>query len=445
MKKHLSCIALAIAFGISPHFAYAQTHSHLTDEELQKLMPDFQRQVDYWNQYEEPQRQSEAKAFAENWSRRDPTVAPFLGTWAGWEQTMDIYPSTTEGQVCIIYTDDTAQVVSFALGNVLNQRIYDGSGVTFRQGNYLASAWNNNNPTNEAGVEAYRLIAPAKVPTRAYWRDWDESDRVIEQFNAASCIAEASNEALEQRNSTATQSPTAQADNLSISTTDLLQKSMDAYRLKSEAIQTSPACAGFRTVRVGRLRFWTRDYQSPGIFARGLTSLPPSITREADSKTSIVQITEIADSTSEAANPFELMQSEGFGELKLDLTASQVLEILGIPETKGEIVRWGADGLYHQDWYYPQQGITLNMASETPGERQTVFNITLTSPSTLKTQRGIRIGDSYTEVMQAYKDEEDREMSIPYESFIAGSIYGGLIFSFQDSIVNQIFLGAAAE
>jgi hypothetical protein len=36
-------------------------------------------------------------------------------------------------------------------------------------------------------------------------------------------------------------------------------------------------------------------------------------------------------------------------------------------------------------------------------------------------------------------------MSIPHESFIAGSIYGGLIFSFQDSIVNQIFLGAAAE
>ena len=139
------------------------------------------------------------------------------------------------------------------------------------------------------------------------------------------------------------------------------------------------------------------------------------------------------------------MASEFFGELKLGLTAAQVVEILGSPETKGETKLWGADGLYHQDWYYLQQGITLYMASETPGERQTVFAIMLTSPSTLKTQRGIGIGDSYTEVMQAYKDEEDPEMSIPDESFIAGSIYGGLIFSFEDGIVKQIFLGSAAE
>lgn len=103
-------------------------------------------------------------------------------------------------------------------------------------------------------------------------------------------------------NATATQLPTAQSDNLSISTTDLLQKSMDAYRLKSEAIQTKPACAGFRTVRVGGLRFCSRDFQSPGIFARGLTSSPPSITREADSKTSIFQ------NTGNSRSPAQKMQ-----------------------------------------------------------------------------------------------------------------------------------------
>ena len=175
------------------------------------------------------------------------------------------------------------------------------------------------------------------------------------------------------------------------------------------------------------------------------TQNPINVNNTLNNQVNGTPLTEIADSTSEAAAPFKLMESEGFGELKLDLTATQVLEILESPETKGKTMLWGADGLFHQDWYYPQQGITLNMASETPGARQTVFNITLTSPSTLKTQRGIGIGDSYTEVMQAYKDEEAPEMSIPYESFIAGSIYGGLIFSFEDGIVNQIFLGAAAE
>lgn len=189
MKKQLSCIALAIAFGMSTQLTCAQTQSHLTDKELQKLMPDFQRQVEYWNQYEEPERQSEARAFAANWSRRDPAVAPFLGSWSGWEETMDIYPSTTEGQVCMIYTSEPE--ASFRLGNIRNQRIYtDRGGVTFKQGNYIGIAGRNG---NEASVYVYRLIAPTEVPTRESLKYWSEGSRVLKQFMAAGCIAISSN------------------------------------------------------------------------------------------------------------------------------------------------------------------------------------------------------------------------------------------------------------
>ncbi|MBD1936746.1 hypothetical protein [Microcoleus sp. FACHB-68] len=48
-------------------FTYAQTQSYPTDEEIQKLMPEVYRQVEYWNQYKEPERQKEAKAFAATW------------------------------------------------------------------------------------------------------------------------------------------------------------------------------------------------------------------------------------------------------------------------------------------------------------------------------------------------------------------------------------------
>ena len=186
MKKQLSCIGLAIAFGISPHFAYAQNQSYLTDEELQKLMPDFQRQVQYWSQYEEPERQSEARAFGATLSR-DRAVTPFLGKWAAIEETMDIYPSKINGQVCIIHAFSTPEPeVDFSLGKVLNQRIYPvEGGVIIQQGNYVGVAGRNG---NEAGIYVYRLIEPAEAPTRAYWRDWDEGDRVIEQFKAAGCI-----------------------------------------------------------------------------------------------------------------------------------------------------------------------------------------------------------------------------------------------------------------
>lgn len=197
MKKQLlSSIALAIAFGISPQLAYAQTYSYLTDEELQKLMTDFQRQVEYWNQYEEPEHQKEAKAFAQNWSQHDPVVAPFLGKWAAIEETMDIYPSTTEGQVCIIDVDYTKPEVDFSqvsfrsLGKILNRQIYtDGGGLTIQQENYVGLVWNKE---NETGVYVYRLIAPAEVPIHASWRDLPEGDRILDQFNAAGCIAGAS-------------------------------------------------------------------------------------------------------------------------------------------------------------------------------------------------------------------------------------------------------------
>jgi hypothetical protein len=191
MKKQLNCITLMITFSMSTQLAYAQTQSYPTDEELQRLMPDFRRQVEYWSEYEEPERQSEARAFAENWSRRDPAIAPFLGKWAAIEETMNIYPSTKEGQVCIIHAFSTPEPeVDFSLGNVLNQRIYpDEGGVIIQQGNYVGIAGRNG---NEANVYVYRLIAPAEVPTRASLSNWRGSDRVIEQFKAAGCIAQAS-------------------------------------------------------------------------------------------------------------------------------------------------------------------------------------------------------------------------------------------------------------
>ena len=143
--------------------------------------------------------------------------------------------------------------------------------------------------------------------------------------------------------------------------------------------------------------------------------------------------------------PEEITRWEGFGILKIGLTAAQVVKVLGSPESKSKNILWGADGLYHQYWYYPKQGITLDMVSVTGEEKQKVASIKLTSNSTLKTRRGIKIGDSYAKVTQAYYKERDRETSTSSKIFVAGSIYGGLIFSFKNGRVNEIFLGAAAE
>ena len=145
------------------------------------------------------------------------------------------------------------------------------------------------------------------------------------------------------------------------------------------------------------------------------------------------------------AHNFDLLNSEGFGELKIGLRADEAIQILGEPESKGDQQFWGADGLYHQKWNYPQRGITLDMASETEAGPAVISSIRVKSPSQLTTGRGVGIGDSSAKVKQAYAAEEDESAPISSDYFVAGSVYGGLIFTFENNQVTEMFLGAAAE
>ena len=46
---------------------------------------------------------------------------------------------------------------------------------------------------------------------------------------------------------------------------------------------------------------------------------------------------------------------------------------------------------------------------------------------------------------KAYGRDKNTEDSVPKETFVAGSLYGGLIFNFKNNRVTEIFLGASAE
>ena len=157
--------------------------------------------------------------------------------------------------------------------------------------------------------------------------------------------------------------------------------------------------------------------------------------------------TPVADTQAEASgsNSDKLMQLEKLGEFKIGSSAARILEILGNPQTKSKPVFSEADGLYRQSWYYPKQGITFDMVTENKAATPKIASIKLTLPSKLKTNRGIKIADSYDKVVGVYGQYEDRENSIRFKRLVAGSIYGGLIFSFQNGRVVEIFLGAAAE
>jgi hypothetical protein len=176
----------------------------------------------------------------------------------------------------------------------------------------------------------------------------------------------------------------------------------------------------------------------------------PSVNSTLASSSFLIKTTSIYSSNldnrlSADNNEFSLLQNESIGNLRIGLSEEKVRQVISNCALKRESEQlWGADGAYHQKWKYINCGITLSMVSEQKGGKKSIESITVNSPSRLTTKRGIRIGSAESMVMKAYKVERDKESS-KSGYFVAGSIYGGLIFQFKNSKVSQIFLGAAAE
>jgi hypothetical protein len=141
----------------------------------------------------------------------------------------------------------------------------------------------------------------------------------------------------------------------------------------------------------------------------------------------------------------DLSSRESLGNLKLGLKGDDVIKQLGKPARKGKDVMWEAIGEWVQKWDFPSQGIQLQMASEKKGGAKSVLAITATADCKLSTARGISIGSTEAAVKKAYGSVRDKEQSVAGKTFVAGSVYGGVIFQFEKGKVSEIFIGAAAE
>lgn len=146
-----------------------------------------------------------------------------------------------------------------------------------------------------------------------------------------------------------------------------------------------------------------------------------------------------------AARDHDPLAEERIGTLSIGLSETDLKKSINCPLKRGKDILWGADGAYHQTWKCADCGLEIGMVSEKRGATKMIESLTITAPSTLTTKRGIRIGSTEQEVRKAYRREWNKEDSTNNGNFVAGSIYGGIIFQFRDGMVCQIFLGAAAE
>ena len=166
---------------------------------------------------------------------------------------------------------------------------------------------------------------------------------------------------------------------------------------------------------------------------------------EKEKKESLVKNDSIT-TTVPPVTPISKIDIESFGDIKIGQPHVKTIEALGQPDSKSPAVEWGADGLMHEDWIYSAKGLTLNMTSAkgTSDGTRYVSSITANANCTFKTRADMGIGNSYTEVQEAYKRDIDATAT-DKEQITVGSIYGGIIFTFKNDKVVTVFLGAAAE
>lgn len=164
----------------------------------------------------------------------------------------------------------------------------------------------------------------------------------------------------------------------------------------------------------------------------------------------------------EQDNDFKLLASESLGKVRYDQKAEDLIKAYGEPKSKGEPEMWEAIGEWVQEWNYPDLGIVVKMSSEKKDGPKKVLIAIAGEACKLSSARKIKIGSTRAEVEKAYGDVEEKvpgdgpvkpgdPEAEPEEgmeganSFVAGSVYGGLIFTFKDGKVVEMFLGAAAE
>ncbi|HAZ49557.1 MAG TPA: hypothetical protein DDW76_10150 [Cyanobacteria bacterium UBA11369] len=183
--------------------AFAQIRRYPSQAELRREIAEFRQMIPLLQQsgqFGRGRRNRALERFTQAWSRVDPTIAPFLGTWHGQESDWNIYPSNVRGRVCMIFRSpvEVAPGVSFGLGYASNGQLRTNEVTTItgrnafvfiRQGNYLGIVSVDDN--NQASLSPYSAFSDALKPPIELLSNLSQSTKttIMQRFNASGCTA----------------------------------------------------------------------------------------------------------------------------------------------------------------------------------------------------------------------------------------------------------------
>ena len=207
----LSVIVNLIILGICslPVFAQIRSERYPTDTEIQRLIAEFRSDIprlqrsrdlggDYLKHPIEKQLFEQVKLFERAWSKVDPTIAPFLGSWKSGAADWSIYPSKFKARVCVLFNHPMGRGREndsyFSLGSISNGQLrikgesFDGTSyrIFVRENNYLAGM---NVTNNRPGISPYVWRSPLIDVTKLSIPDRQRRSRIIQQIKEAGCTA----------------------------------------------------------------------------------------------------------------------------------------------------------------------------------------------------------------------------------------------------------------
>ena len=141
----------------------------------------------------------------------------------------------------------------------------------------------------------------------------------------------------------------------------------------------------------------------------------------------------------DADHTFDLFNSESIGPLKPGIDENVVISVLGQPTSKSKAVVEAATGDTVSNWKWAQASISMSRDDK---KRWVALSVSITGPETLETRQHIHIGSTRRELEKAYiRAPEDEGKQ---DSYLVGSVYGGLLFGLDHDRVSRISLGAFA-
>ncbi|ANE50213.1 hypothetical protein [Flavisolibacter tropicus] len=168
---------------------------------------------------------------------------------------------------------------------------------------------------------------------------------------------------------------------------------------------------------------------------------PPKAESGTVTKTTLIAADTTLKSEEPATKENLFMKDEALGPLSFGADMFYTNKILGPADSESEAEIWGTDGVEHKTLTY-ENGIVIDMVSK--DDNYTINSVKVTSSSDLATRKGIKIGSTLNEVLAAYNKNIERPIA-DSSKIIAGSIYGGLVFTMEKGKVASIFLGQSAE